>query len=114
MAISEFEIFKVKKLAKEFCDDRNKLYRSDKIRIDYLLDDQTLFLLEIRPKWDDPSEKTELMIAKILYVKKDRLWKLYCQRQNMSWLQYEPGGTNKDLEPLLKLVWDDKKSCFWG
>lgn len=114
MAISEFEIFKVKKLAKDFCDERNKLCPPDKIRIDYRLEDQALFLLEIRPMWNDPSQYTENTFAKIWYIKKDKVWKLYWQRQNMSWLQYEPNGICKELEPLLKLVWDDDMGCFWG
>ena len=114
MAISEFENFKVVKAAKKFCVDRNKNYPPDKLYIDYRLEGQSLFLLEVRPKWDDPTEKTELMVAKFWYIKKDHIWKLYWQRQNLSWLLYEEGGINRDLEPLLQLVWDDPNGCFWG
>ncbi len=114
MAISEFEIFKVEKAANEFCGERNKNYPPDQLYIDFKLEDQTLYLVEVRPKWNDPSVKTEMMLAKFLYIKKDKVWKLYWQRQNMTWLIYEPDGVNKHLEPLLKLVWDDIHGCFWG
>jgi len=114
MAISEFEIFKVDKAAKKFCADRNMNFPPDQLYIDYKLEDQALYLFEVRPRWDDPTEKLELMVAKILYVKKDKVWKLYWQRQNMKWQLYEDEGVNSQLEPLLKIVWEDAHACFWG
>ena len=114
MAISEFEIFKVEKAAKNFCDDRNKHYPPDQLYIDFKLDDQQLFLFEVRPKWNEPSVKIEIMVAKLWYIKKESIWKLYWQRQNMKWHLYEPNGSNKELEPLLAEVWNDPHGCFWG
>ena len=114
MAISEFEIFKVEKAAKKFCLERNKNYPPDQLYIDFKLEDQALLLFEVRPKWNDPTIKIEIMVAKFLYIKKDKIWKLYWQRQNMKWQYYEENGSNTHLEPLLKLVWDDANACFWG
>jgi len=114
MAISEFEIFKVEKSAKQFCDNRNKNYPPDKLYIDYRLEGQSLFLLEVRPVWNDPSRKTEMDVAKITFIKKESLWKLYRQRQNMKWQLYDPKSNSKDLEVLLKEIWDDPMGCFWG
>ena len=114
MAISEFEIFKIEKAAKKFCSDRNKNYPPDQLYIDYRIEDQILYLFEVRPQWNDPSKKIESITAKFWYIKKDRVWKLYRQRQNMKWELYEPNGQNKDLEVLLALVWEDPNCCFWG
>ncbi len=114
MAISEFEVFKVEKAAKKFCEDRNKHYPPDQLYIDFRLEDQQLFLFEVRPKWNDPSVKIEIMVAKLWYIKKESIWKLYWQRQNMKWHLYEPNGVNKELEPLLAEVWNDSHGCFWG
>ncbi len=113
MAISEFEIFKVEKSAKHFCTERNKSYPPDQLYIDYRLEDQSLFIFEVRPKWDDPKTKIEIMVAKLTYIKKEKMWKLYWQRQNQKWKLFEE-GTNKDLEVLLTEVWNDSYSCFWG
>lgn len=113
MAISEFEIFKVEKSAKNFCTERNKSYPPDQLYIDYRLEDQTLYLFEVRPKWDEPKVKIEIMVAKITYIKKDKIWKLYWQRQNMKWQLLE-NGSSKDLEMLLTEVWNDSLGCFWG
>ena len=114
MAISEFEIFKVEKEAKEFCDDRNGNHPRDQLYIDFRLEDQVLYLFEVRPKWDDPDIKIEIMVAKLWYIKKEAVWKLYWQRQNMDWCLYEPNGISNELTPLLIEVTDDQYGCFWG
>lgn len=114
MAISEFETFKIEKTAKKFCSDRNVHYPPDQLYIDYRLENQTLYLFEVRPRWNNPEQIIEIMVAKLNYVKKEAIWKLYWQRQNMKWQPYEPNGINKSLEPLLKEVWDDPQNCFWG
>ena len=114
MAISEFELFKVESAAKKFCGDRNQHFPPEQLYIDYKMEEQTLYILEVRPKWNDPTEKTELFVAKFTYVKKDKIWKLYWQRQNMKWQQYEPNGVDKHLESLIKIVSEDPQGCFWG
>jgi len=114
MAISEFELFKVESIARAFCEDRNKHLPSEKLYIDYKMDDQILYILEVRPRWDDPTEKTEFLVAKFIYVKKNSIWRLYWQRQNMKWQQYKPNGVDKDLESLIKIVSEDTQGCFWG
>ena len=114
MAISEFELFKVEKAAKEFCFNKNQNIPREQLYIDYKMEDQTLFFVEVRPMWNDPSKKTEMLVAKFLYVKKDKLWKLYWPRKNMKWQQYKLGGINQYLEPLFKVVNEDVQGCFWG
>lgn len=114
MTISEFEIFNVEKSAKKFCSERNKNYPPDQLLIEYKLENQTLYLIEVRPKWNDPSIRTEKYAAKLSYIKKDKQWKLYWQRANLSWLLYEEKCTSNQLETLLQVVWDDPHGCFWG
>ncbi len=114
MSISEFEIFKVEKAAKDFCRERNKNYPPDQLLIEYKLEDQTLYFIEVRPTWNDPSVKTEMYLAKLRYIKKKKEWILYWQRANGNWLQYEAQGADKHLEPLLQTIWDDPHGCFWG
>ncbi len=113
MAISEFEKFKVEKAAKEFCASRNKNYPPDQLYIDYKFEDQTLYFFEVRPQRNNPENKIEIMIAKLWYIKKEKKWKLYWQRQNMKWHLYE-GGINMNIEPLLTEIWNDEYGCFWG
>jgi hypothetical protein len=51
------------------------------------MEDQTLYFLEVRPRWDDPTKNTEVSVAKFMYIKKDKVWKLYWPRQNSKWQQ---------------------------
>lgn len=114
MAISKFEAFRVEKEANEFCNKRNGNFPRDQLYIDFRLEEQVLYLFEVRPKWDDPDTKIEIMVAKLRYIKKEMVWKLYWQRQNMKWCLYEPDGVNRELTPLLTQVSDDQYGCFWG
>ena len=113
MAISEFEIFKVEKVAKTFCDNKNRGFPPDKLYIDYKLDGQSLYIFEVRLTWNDPNSKMEIMVAKLRFIKKEKLWKLYWQRQNMKWYLYE-NDSDGDLRALLTVINQDEYGCFWG
>ncbi|TWX45639.1 DUF3024 domain-containing protein [Colwellia hornerae] len=114
MAISEFELYKVEKLAKSFCSVKSGNFSREQLYIDYKIEGQTLYFFEVRPMWNDPTKNTEILVAKFTYVKKDKIWKLYWLRQNQKWQAYEPDGINLHLEPLLEIVQEDKQACFWG
>ena len=114
MAISEFEIFKIQKMLSQFCANRNKYYPPDQLLINYRIEDQSIYIFEIRPHWKNPSEKLESMTAKIQYVKSKSLWKLYRQQQNLKWNLYEPFESSKDLSEVLKIIDEDAHGCFWG
>jgi hypothetical protein len=53
------------------------------------------------------------MVAKLWFIKKEQLWKLYWQRQNMKWYLYK-NEVSGDLVELLDLVNQDEHGCFWG
>ncbi len=111
MAISEFEIFKIEKAAQQLCQKKNNKMPTDQLHIDYRLDNQILYIFEVRPRWDKPSEKLELMVAKLRYVKSSGLWKLFWLRQTMKWQLY---SSSRDLMVLLNQVEVDQNGCFWG
>lgn len=114
MAISEFETFKIEKMASEFCDARNKHFPTDQLKICYRIEDQDLYIYEERPHWQNPKIKTQSMTAKIKYIKSKSIWKLYWLRQNMKWMLYEPMESSKELSTLLEVVNEDAYGCFWG
>ncbi|MGC3835476.1 DUF3024 domain-containing protein [Moritella viscosa] len=95
MAISEFELYKVEKLAKSFCSIKSQNFPREYLYIDYIIKDQ-------------------ILVAKFTYVKKDKIWKLYWLRQNLKWQVYESEGINQYLDPLLEIVQEDRQACFWG
>lgn len=48
-----------------------------KLGIGWRLEDQSLFIFEIRPVWNNPSEYKEYPFAKASFVKSQGIWKIY-------------------------------------
>lgn len=86
----------------------------DRLDIDYKIIGQTIIIHEIRPGYDNPKKKIEPKIARTIYVKSKRHWKVYWLRGNLKWYRYEPRPTVKDLKDFLELVIEDNYGCFWG
>jgi hypothetical protein len=115
IAISEFEIRRVEKLASEYIDtNRPPAHIRPQLDIGFRATDQSLELFEIRPKWDNPSESMELSFAKTTFVKKTRTWKIYWMRQDLKWHSYEPVPEVGTLEEVLTVVSEDAFACFNG
>jgi len=82
--------------------------------ISYKIDKQSIILFEIRPNWRDAKLKMESGIAKATFVKSDKVWKIYWMRADLKWHLYKPKAVVGDLSVFLKIVEEDKHSCFWG
>ncbi|PIP17674.1 MAG: hypothetical protein COX43_03015 [Parcubacteria group bacterium CG23_combo_of_CG06-09_8_20_14_all_35_9] len=69
-------------------------------------------LIENRPRWDGSAGHwTRLPVAKMIFHKPTKLWKLYWMRASGKWWFY---GEYKTLNGVLKAIKKDKNSCFWG
>jgi hypothetical protein len=82
--------------------------------IGYRIEDQSILVLEIRPRWDKPEIRLEMPIAKTTFVKARNHWKVYWMRGNLKWESYPPQPTVKHLAEFTKLVEEDDHYCFWG
>ena len=78
------------------------------------LDDKSVEVVEIRPRWDQPKERLERPVAKATYVKSQDLWKVFWVKRDLKWHRYEPAPEVKSLEEFAQLVRDDKHACFFG
>ena len=115
MAISEFEKKKCEREMDKFLKaHRPPAHIRDEVDLSYRIENQSVEILETRPQWDNPNEKTEIPIAKATYVKKDQVWKIYWQRQDLKWHSYTPVPTVKHFEQFLEVVGDDANACFFG
>jgi len=115
MALSDFERKKVEAEVGRFVeahrppeDIRNQL------DIGFRIENQSVLLFEIRPRWDKPEEKMESTFAKATYSKAQRVWKVYWMRADLKWHRYTPTPEVRQLSGFLKLVDEDKHACFWG
>ncbi len=115
MAISEFEVKRCKKAMDKFMAKRRPpAHIRDKFDLGYRIEDQSVEIFEIRPRWDKPSEKMESPVAKATYIKTRKLWKVYWQRADLKWHAYTPSPTVGELEEFLEIVDEDQYGCFFG
>jgi len=115
MAISEFEIKRCERELQKFLEaQRPPPHMRDKLDFGYRIEDQSVEIFEVRPRWDKPSEKLESSIAKTTYVKSKSYWKVYWKRADLKWHSYDPKPTTKTIEEFLELVAEDEHCCFFG
>ena len=77
-------------------------------------DGKSAYIFEIRPKWTDPGKVTELIFAKLQYVKSTKTWKLYWMRASGHWESYAPHSFDADLRNLLAEISNDEQNCFFS
>ncbi len=86
----------------------------EEIDINYKIENQSIIVFEIRPKWNNKSEKIEVNVAKATFVKKDNIWKIFWFMSDQAWHNYKPKPSVKFLKEFVKVIEEDKNNCFWG
>lgn len=80
--------------------------------IGYRIENQSIYLFELRPDWQIPEIIRHEDFAKTTFVKRQNTWKVYWLRGNLKWYTYDPKPQVKKLIDFLKLVDEDKYACF--
>ena len=115
MAFNESEIKKYSRMLDEFCQKYGPPpHLHEHVKWDFRIENQSIFIFEIRPEWDNPEEKYERDCAKITFVKSRQTWKLYWMRANSKWYSYNPYRSTKSLKTILEIIKEDEFSCFFG
>jgi hypothetical protein len=115
MALSEFEQKKIEKIVREYVEKhRPPAHIRDKVDLSFRVKGQSVEIFEIRPRWNDPTERIEESVAKATYVKSKHNWKIFWQRADLKWHRYDPVPEVKTIEQFLDVVEKDQYSCFFG
>ena len=115
MAISEFEEKRCEREMEKFLAvHRPPAHIRSEVDITYRLENQSVEIFEVRPHWQNKSEKTETPVAKATYVKKEKEWRIYWHKSDMKWHRYEPKAEVRHFEEFLSIFAEDKHCCFWG
>ena len=115
MALSEFERKKAEVETDRFVQaNRPPEDMRDQLDLGYRIENQSVLLFEIRPRWDRPQEEMELPVAKATYSKAQAVWKVYWQRADLKWHRYDPTPEVDQLVDFLALVGEDEHACFFG
>jgi hypothetical protein len=114
MNVSTLDRTTISKTVRAFLKNRRpELALRSKLDYGFRYFEQSVELVEIRPRMGGKPGKAEHAFAKATYVKPKRIWKIYWMRANLRWHPYEP-PTVRSLEAFLKLVNEDKNGCFFG
>ena len=115
MSFSEFERARYNKLFEEF---KTKHGPAPEIRakLDWgcTIEGQSIVLYEIRPRWDDPSERLNSPFAKTTFVRSTGEWRVYWMRASGKWNGYPPHPSVPSLEEFFRIVREDAQGCFLG
>ena len=115
MAISEFEVKRCEKELEKFLEEkRPPAHVRAQVDLDYRISGQSVEIFEVRPSFRDPSEKTEMAVAKTTYVRSQKAWKVYWMRQDLKRHSYPPAPQVRHFEEFLSLVKEDANGCFFG
>ena len=85
-----------------------------KLDYGYNIENQTVYLFEIRPDWKNSEIIRQLPFAKTTNVKSSDTWKIYWMRGNGKWYPYDPAPTVPSLKKFLEIVKSDEYHCFFG
>ena len=114
MAFNEIELARIDKLVGSLCRKIPEHVRHE-LRHTYVVEGHSVMMFEERPGWDDPSEWTQMGIAKFRYFRSRGEWKLYWMRRDLKWHEYDPEvSKSRSLEKLVKIVEEDKWGAFYG
>ena len=80
----------------------------------YRIEDQSVYIFEIRPQWDKPEIIRENDVAKTTYIKSKSCWKIFWLRANLKWYLYPPRPYVKSISEFFDEVEKDPAACFFG
>jgi hypothetical protein len=84
------------------------------VRVGVRFERNAVILFQEFPRFDDHSRWIEHAVAKFVYVKSARVWRLYCLLRDLKWHLYEPFPEAPDLASLVEQVRRDPTGIFWG
>jgi hypothetical protein len=116
MALSEFELARVKSALESFMQKRRPPpHIRSKLDLGFRILGQSVEIFEIRPAWrGPPQERHESPVAKATYVRSRNVWRVFWQRRDLKWHGYEPASEVRSIEEFVSLVDEDRHACFFG
>ena len=86
----------------------------DQLDIGYRIKEQSVFVFEIRPDWQNKEVKIETPVAKTTFNKSKNMWKTYWMRGDLKWYHYEAVPFVESISDFFYLVAKDELNCFFG
>lgn len=107
MAFSEIELKRIDNIVGRLCRQKTPQGQEHLLKFEYRIKGHEVLILEIRPRWDNPQEQTEMSVAKLRFNRARNIWHLYWQRASGKWLAYDESNNCTALDGLVKAVGED-------
>jgi hypothetical protein len=109
MALPEEELYRVKELIEQLCQERS----AESVTLEYRIKGNRITLVESRPLFIDPSLLNCVNVAQFEFNPELQIWTLYWyDRKNRR--QPYPTGRNRDtFDKLISEVAADPTGIFW-
>jgi hypothetical protein len=115
MAISEFAVKRCERELEKFLKAKRPLsHVRDQLDYGYRIENQNVALFEIRPEWRNPAKKIEQPFAKATFIKKEKLWKIYWQGQDLKSHSYQSVPSVQFFEKFSAIVTTDANAYCFG
>lgn len=115
MAIDTLKTLDIIEVMENFVDKRRPpLHIRPMLDISYRIEAQSVTIVEVRPTHNNPEVMRDHPVAKATFIKTKGCWKIFWLRADLKWYAYNPNPTVQSLSDFVKLVDEDKHSCFWG
>lgn len=98
----------------KYCSNRIPQHAQHQVKSKYILEENTITLMESRVKWDDETVWIDIPIAKMKYESKSMTWELYCVMANEKWVKYDDLTPQKDLQDCIDEIVLDPAYVFGG
>ena len=116
MAIDALQTVEMIQLLENFVDrlrpDDEEVRK--KLDFGYKIENQSVYLEEIMPDWQNPELIRHYPFAKVTYIKTSNQWKIFWKRADGKWYSYKPVPYARSLEVFLEVVEKDEFHCFFG
>lgn len=115
MALNDLEHKRIERAVAAFIEKRRPPPSvRPELDLGFRISGQSVELFEVRPQWDDPSQRMERPVAKATFVRTQRRWKIFWMRADLKWHGYQPNAEVAQVEDFLAVVARDEYGCFWG
>ncbi len=94
--------------------DRPPKEMRDELDITYEIEGQSIFVFEVRPRWNQPDKYQKTPIIRTTWQKSKKRWKIYWMPSDLRWHGYEPKMYIKNLNEFIDVLRKDEHGAFWG
>lgn len=115
MAFTKEELERYRQIVNAYIEKRRPpMHLRNQVNLSFRIQNQSIEIFEVRPRFNDPQKIVEIPVAKTTWVKAQNVWRIFWQRADMKWHRYDPLPDVKTLEEFIDAVEADKYDCFYG